>query len=1070
MEGRYDMALGLIDDVFYAQKSVLGTALFVGITVWGVLSSFFYIAERKNPDMIYCGAAPDCDDDIDTSLCKIDDWGFVDCSPAGCASPTDEGGEACWNLYRSIVDASFWTLMNLFGEFALVDQHSVFGMVLGTFTAVFAVAVFALPVGVISSGFEDQIARQREQREASEAAAGPIDASKADDSADEALGSAAFVADGSTFRGAMYNFFEDQRAPNATYFEIFLDTLIIGCTILFMFDTVVSPEGGWHTLICLFQFFSFIVFSIEYILKMYSAGENPKYRGRGLIEYASDFLNIVDLVAIFGYLIGIIAFPWTGPGFFLLIKIFHFEKFSKAFTTFDDVLRENMGVLLVTGFSAILLWIFFASVLYFTERDNPDEEMALYYKTIPDAMWITLLNLSGECPLAHYSNIGKVIVGIIGLFATAVFGVPIGILGAGFEELVTSEYDDSPDEDVNAQPATESPGLGSFQSTCYKFVNGIGSKAAKVFELSIYFLIATTVAIGVLQTVPGHEDNFSVVETIAVLIFTLEYLIRLIGAGADPEFANGSNGFMARIKYIFSFYSIIDLLAIVPFYLAYYLPNSWIDNHDEYFRMMRLFRLLKLDKYVPSISLVDDVFRLKKTVLIVASYAAVTLWILFAAVMYIVERNDDAIEIDPLPLYGCVENCSMSDRFNNYFNSIPYTGIHLTGDFPLIEYGGLGRVILFFVVIAAVGVESIPSGVIASGFAEIVQTRSKAKAKTNKAVGSDAGDDWYDIQYRLLEGQPPPLSNFGPDMDVLQTMAKEYLDGKVDEATGQVSRTRFSSIGRSLFFTLIILNIVAVILESIPEIDRSVGNAAGNFFDVFEAWSVFFFTIDYFLRLLSARKSREALYSPWVYAITFFGIVDLVSILPWYIQVVLAKTGHLNGDEAKVFRIFRIFRILQLEDFIIAFSKLDNVFRASKDVLKATGLMAIIIWVGTSALFFIFEANNPNFRECSDSIPLVGTEDQPGCYDFKSTSACNEFYPDMCSQAVFTNMPNTMYYVAVFLGGEWGVVDFTWPGKFVCMFLCIAGIALYSIPVGTLFDSFGAIVGLSEEEDEEEVE
>ena len=148
VEGRFDLALGLIDDVFYAQRGVLGTALFVGVTVWGVVSSFFYVAERKNPSMIYCGAAPDwCfegQDDIDTSLCTTDEWGIVDCSAAGCENR--DGQESCWNSYRSIVDASFWTLMNLFGEFALVDQHSVWGKVLGTFTAVFAVAVFALPV------------------------------------------------------------------------------------------------------------------------------------------------------------------------------------------------------------------------------------------------------------------------------------------------------------------------------------------------------------------------------------------------------------------------------------------------------------------------------------------------------------------------------------------------------------------------------------------------------------------------------------------------------------------------------------------------------------------------------------------------------------------------------------------------------------------------------------------------------------------------------------------------------------------------------------------------------------
>jgi len=166
---------------------------------------------------------------------------------------------------------------------------------------------------------------------------------------------------------------------------------------------------------------------------------------------------------------------------------------------------------------------------------------------------------------------------------------------------------------------------------------------------------------------------------------------------------------------------------------------------------------------------------------------------------------------------------------------------------------------------------------------------------------------------------------------------------------------------------------------------------------------------------------------------------------------------------------FRIFRILQLEDFVTAFSKLDNVFRASKDVLKATGLMALIIWVGCGALFFIFEENNPNWRQCDDSIPLVSNgTDAPGCYDFSSTDECNSFYPGMCEQKVFTNMPNSLYLTAVFLGGEWGVVDFTWPGRFVCLFLCVIGIGLYAIPIGALFDSFGAILGMGGDDDEEE--
>jgi len=48
--------------------------------------------------------------------------------------------------------------------------------------------------------------------------------------------------------------------------------------------------------------------------------------------------------------------------------------------------------------------------------------------------------------------------------------------------------------------------------------------------------------------------------------------------------------------------------------------------------------------------------------------------------------------------------------------------------------------------------------------------------------------------------------------------------------------------------------------------------------------------------------------------------------------------------------------------------------------------------------------------------------------------------------------------------GEWGIVDFTWPGRFVCMFLCVAGIGLYALPIGTFFDSFGAVLGFSDED------
>jgi len=69
-------------------------------------------------------------------------------------------------------------------------------------------------------------------------------------------------------------------------------------------------------------------------------------------------------------------------------------------------------------------------------------------------------------------------------------------------------------------------------------------------------------------------------------------------------------GFMSRIAFVFSFYSMIDLLAILPFYIAAAAPSLWVTN--DYGEMLRVFcllcLLLKLDKYIPSIILIDDVF------------------------------------------------------------------------------------------------------------------------------------------------------------------------------------------------------------------------------------------------------------------------------------------------------------------------------------------------------------------------------------------------------------------------------------------------------------------------------
>lgn len=66
----------------------------------------------------------------------------------------------------------------------------------------------------------------------------------------------------------------------------------------------------------------------------------------------------------------------------------------------------------------------------------------------------------------------------------------------------------------------------------------------------------------------------------------------------------------------------------------------------------------------------------------------------------------------------------------------------------------------------------------------------------------------------------------------------------------------------------------------------------------------------------------------------------------------------------------------------------------------------------------------------------------------------------------FANLPSSMYYSAIFLGGEWGKIDFTPAGKMVCMWYAAVGIAVFSLPVGSVFEAFGDALAEKAEEEE----
>jgi hypothetical protein len=431
----------------------------------------------------------------------------------------------------------------------------------------------------------------------------------------------------------------------------------------------------------------------------------------------------------------------------------------------------------------------------------------------------------------------------------------------------------------------------------------------------------------------------------------------------------------------------------------------------------------------------------------------------------------------------------MGERFASVPEALSYTLILLSGDYPLPDWGLWGKVVNFFMVIFAAGICAVPAGVLSGAFVDILgeekekqrkiallEARAEAACELealegDRRLGGAAPEAYGGTSDAAATEQPAPTGETNNKLFHLIIMFQEFLGGKshTKSPTGPTrpETTEFQEWCYDLMeghlpysrdyaiFTigLILANVLAVFLECQPQIGEPAWLISLYAFDVFEYTSVGIFTVDFIMRIAAAPCNHKQDHSVQYYLTSFVGFADMISVVPMYFEAVL------DQPRAPIYRVFRLCRLFQLEHFMEAFSLLDDVFVNAMDMLTATGMpvpsaprplfpecsgflniafsapgiIAVIIWVFSATLFYTFEDK-------------YFTAQAPG-----PNSEWDE-------SGAFNNIPNALYYSAIILGGEWCECDFTLPGKLVAMVVCIVGIALYAIPVGTIFESFGEVL------------
>ncbi|MFK7810070.1 MAG: ion transporter [Saprospiraceae bacterium] len=235
------------------------------------------------------------------------------------------------------------------------------------------------------------------------------------------------------------------------------------------------------------------------------------------------------------------------------------------------------------------------------------------------------------------------------------------------------------------------------------------NKAIKLFIISLIILSTIQIILESYEDInQQYHRHFEFFEVITVIVFTMEYLLRIWTADLRyPELTQAK----ARKKFIFSTFGVIDLLAILPFYLPFFFKFDL--RFVRILRVVRLLRILKLSRYNQSLKLVIDVFKEKSYDLGITFLVTAILILMSSALMYNVEHD-----VQP-------------DKFPNIVETFWWSIATLT----TIGYGdvypvtGWGKLLSGIIAMLGIGLVALPTGILSSGFIDKVQSKPRRKSK-----------------------------------------------------------------------------------------------------------------------------------------------------------------------------------------------------------------------------------------------------------------------------------------------------------------------------------------------------
>jgi voltage-gated potassium channel len=294
----------------------------------------------------------------------------------------------------------------------------------------------------------------------------------------------------------------------------------------------------------------------------------------------------------------------------------------------------------------------------------------------------------------------------------------------------------------------------------YQIIFESDTRAGRQFDIALMLLIIASLVVVVVDSVEGLsrrlDGPLAVAEWVFTALFSLEYLARLYCA---PQ----------RLRYATSFFGVIDLLALLPTYLALFFPELHALIDIRLLRLVRVFRVLKLTQYLEEYRYLGDALVASRRKILVFLFTVCIVVLVMGTVMYVVEGPANGYTSIPTGVYWAI------------------TTMTTVGFGDITPKTELGRLIASVMMLLGWGVLAVPTGIVTAqmvnrGAAQVLATARGATRPCPACAGGVEEGDRFCRHCGLALGPRAPGSGTRP--------VRAEGAGRDPGATGRTGRRR----------------------------------------------------------------------------------------------------------------------------------------------------------------------------------------------------------------------------------------------------------------------------------------